>query len=160
MISFTDEQPTAEAKKQLYLQRVNHFYQQVKNWYTAENFSFSTEERIFRDKLGTYQSALLAIKTKDEELLAKLVPMGASSLLGEGVIEIVNWLGEEHIVYLLQGGPTLMLPSGERQPRLKGVTQEGWYWLEDPRTKQTRLVDKERLLNLITLVSDYEFESP
>lgn len=160
MISFTDEQPTAKAQKQLYLQRVNHFYQQVRNWYTEKNFRFSTEERIFRDKLGTYQSALLAIKTQEEELLAKLVPMGASSLLGEGVIEIINWLREEHIVYLPLGGPTIMLPSGERQPTLKGVNQEGWYWLEDPCTRQTRLVDKDRLLNLITRVSDYEFETP
>lgn len=160
MISVTDEQPIAEAKKQLYLQRVNHFYQQVKNWFPAEHFRLSTEERLFQDELGTYRSALLAIKTQDETLLANLVPMGASSLLGEGVIEIVNWLGERHIVYLPHGGPTMRLLSGERQPTLKGVTQAGWYWLEDPRTRQTRWVDKEMLLKLITLVSDYEFESP
>jgi hypothetical protein len=41
-----------------------------------------------------------------------------------------------------------------------GVTQEGWYWLEEPRSRQTKSVDKELLLKLITLVNDYEFESP
>ncbi len=155
-----------ETTKHIYLQRVNQFYTQVKTWLGDQDYSFLTVPHIFKDEFGTYQGEKMAIKLKkkatlqknfDQPLLAELTPMGASSLLGEGVIEVSGWLTMEPLAYLPKGEPTLTLPSGEKQPMLEGVHQDGWYLLRDPRTRQARLVDEASLFTLITLVSDYEF---
>lgn len=150
-----------------YLKRVEQFYIQVKNWLGKEQFEFFTAPRTIRDKLGTYQGETMTIELKSKsnrefenlQALADLIPMGVMPLLGEGVIEVTNWLGEQHIIYFPRGGPTLKLPSGDTQAWLTGVTQDGWYWMADPRTREAKLMDKALLLTLITWVSDYEFES-
>lgn len=150
-----------------YLKRVEQFYTQVKNWLGQEQFEFPTVSRTIQDKLGTYQGEIMTIEFKSKprgecenlQTLADLIPMGVMPLLGEGVIEVTNWLGEQHIIYFPRGGPTLKLPSGDTQTWLTGVTQDGWYWMADPRTREAKLIDKALLLTLITLVSDYEFES-
>ncbi len=146
-----------EENKQLYLQRVNQFYHLLKDWLAEKHFIFATAEHLFKDELGTYHGTQMTIEKKDKTLLAHLIPVGAKSLLGEGVIEIVNWLGQEHIFYMPKQGQTITMPSGEQIPILKGVKKEGWYWIEDPRTGEAQMVDKELWLKLITLVSDYEF---
>jgi uncharacterized protein YgiM (DUF1202 family) len=45
----------------------------------------------------------------------------------------------------------MTMPSGEKIPILKGIKKNGWYWIEDPRTRSANFVDKELLLKLITL---------
>lgn len=155
-----------EQTRQIYLQRVNQFYAQVKIWLGDKDYIFSTVPRIFKDEFGTYQGEKMVIKLKkkrtikknfNKPLLAELTPMGASSLLGEGVIEVSGWLTMEPLAYLPKGEPTFTLPSGDKQPMLEGVYQDGWYLLRDPRTRQAQLVDEESWFTLITLVSDYEF---
>jgi hypothetical protein len=156
-----------ETTKHIYLQRVNQFYTQVKTWLGDQKYSFLTVPHIFKDEFGTYQGEKMVIKLKkkgttlkknfNQPLLAELTPMGASSLLGEGVIEVSGWLTMEPLAYLPKGGPTLTWSSGEKQPMLEGVYQDGWYLLRDPRTRQAQLMDEKSLFTLITLVSDYEF---
>jgi len=80
-----------EENKQLYLQRVNQFYHLLKDWLAEKHFIFATAEHLFKDELGTYHGTQMTIEKKDKTLLAHLIPVGAKSLLGEGVIEIVNW---------------------------------------------------------------------
>jgi hypothetical protein len=53
----------------------------------------------------------ITIEKEDKTLLAHLVPVGAKSMLGEGVIEIVNWLGQEHIFYVPKPRQTITMPS-------------------------------------------------
>jgi hypothetical protein len=143
--------------KQLYLQRVNQFYHFLKNGLAGKHLIFSITPYLFKDELGSYRGTQMMIEKEDKLLLAHLIPVGAKNLIGEGVIEIVNWLGNEHIFYLPKPGPTMTMPSGKTMPILKGIHQDGWYWIEDPRTQEAHKVDKELLLKLITRVSDYEF---
>jgi len=144
-------------KKQLYLQRVNKFYHFLTDWLAEKHLIFSTAPHVFKDELGTYRGTKMTIYRMDKTLLAHLIPVGAKSLVGDGVIEIVNWLGNEHIFYMQKPGQIMTMPSGQKIPILTGVNNDGWYWIEDPRTLEAHIVDKELLLKLITLVSDYEF---
>jgi len=153
-MSMIVEQQYIEENKQLYLQRVSQFYHQVKSWLSEMNFS--TSKHLFADELGKYEGSILTIKDEDGELLARFIPVGAKNLIGEGVIEIVNWLGEEHIFYMPEEGQTIVI-AGNKIPILNGINKDGWYWIEDPHTGEAHFVDKSLLLNLVTLVSDYEF---
>jgi hypothetical protein len=150
------EQQHVEENKQLYLQRVNQLYHHAKGWLTEMNLVFSTTKHLFKDELGNYHSSIMTIEDEDNTLLARLIPVGAKNLLGEGVVEIVNWVGEEHIFYMPKEGQTMVI-SGNKIPLLNGVNKAGWYWIEDPCTGEAHFVDKSLLLKLITLVSDYEF---
>ena len=157
-MNMTVEQPiNLDENKQLYLQRVNQFYHFLTDWLAEKHFIFSTTPHLFKDELGSYRGKQMMIEREDKLLLAHLIPVGAKNMVGEGVIEIVNWLGNEHIFYMQKPGQTMTMPSGKQIPILKGVNKAGWYWIEDPRTREAQIVDKELLLKLITLVSDYEF---
>jgi len=146
-----------DENKQLYLQRVNQFYHFLKDWLAEKHLVFSTTQYLFKDELGNYRGTQMMIYRENKLLLAHLIPVGAKNLVGEGVIEIVNWLGNEHIFYTPKPGPTMTMPSGKQIPILTGINQDGWYWIEDPRTQEAQMVNQKLLLKLITLVSDYEF---
>ncbi len=111
--------------------------------------NFSTSKHLFTDELGKYESSILTIEDGDNALLARFVPVGAKNLIGEGVIEIVNWLGEEHIFYMPKEGQTIVI-AGNKIPILTGINKAGWYWIEEPCTGEAHFVDKSLLLNLVT----------
>jgi len=155
-----------EPARQLYLQRVTQFYAQLQSWLGNQDYTFSSVPRTFKDELGTYRGNKMVVELKQQKAIQKnfnkpwlvdFTPMGAASLLGEGVIEVSGWLTMEPLAYLPRSEPTRRLSSGQRQPLLKGVHEDGWYLLRDPRTRQVQLIDQDSLYTLITLVSDYEF---
>ncbi|EDN65936.1 hypothetical protein BGP_4744 [Beggiatoa sp. PS] len=84
-------------------------------------------------------------------------PIGACAVLAEGMIELESWLGKEHIVYMPTGGPTFTEPSGVERPIYRGIDEEGWYWIESSRRTKAYKMDKELLLELMTMVSDHAF---
>ena len=97
-----------------------------------------------------YISIQLSIKTTTGKWLAFIKPNGASVIGGEGLIEIEGLLaGKEYLLY--------MRNSKKGASLYKGINQDGWYWIEDSRRNRAHLLDKSLLLDIITLVSDYEF---
>jgi hypothetical protein len=39
----------------------------------------------------------------------------------------------------------------------KGIDEDGWYWIEDSYRNKAHLINQTIFLELLTLVSDYEF---
>lgn len=156
------KEQTSEEKKQFYLQHVNQFYDHVKNWLQdkSQNNQLIVEKtpvEIYEKALGTYNTKMLSIQTPDKDVAIDMKPIGACAVLAEGMIELESWLGKEHIVYMPSGGPMFTEPSGSEQPIYRGITEEGWYWIESSRRTKAYKMDKELLLELMTMVSDHAF---
>jgi len=88
------------AKKQIYLQRVNKLYADIKNWLQDEPFvdePFVLEENNINvvEILGKYQALQWSIKTQAGELLAEFQPTGVwvGKLVGQKTINDIAILG-------------------------------------------------------------------
>ncbi|MDM8557939.1 hypothetical protein [Candidatus Parabeggiatoa sp. HSG14] len=136
-----------EAKKQIYLQRVNKLYADVKNWLQDEPFVLEEGNVDVIETLGEYQAPRWFIKTQEGKLLAEFKPTGASVLLAEGAIDVKGWLDKEYVLYMLESDP---------QTYYK-IEQDGWYWQEQRLDVEPHFLNnKATLLQLLTWVSDYE----
>ncbi len=144
---------------QTYLERVNVFFRQIQDWFAAE-FDVMTSSISLRERGHTYEAPVLTIRERgQEEVLATLKPVGAFVVRVAGLIEIRGWVDRAHLDYMTTEDRFLVTEAstGLKRHTYLGVNQAGWYWVEDPRTRQAYLVDKTVLLKLITLVSDHEF---
>jgi len=135
-----------------YLKRVEKLFDLIKPWLLEKNLEVKNSLETIIENLGTYQVPSLTVATATREQLAQIRPVSASVIVGEGLIEIQGWLpGKEYLVYLRKHDPVLGTAF------YKGISQEGWYWIEDNRRNRAHLLDQPLLLDIITLVSDYEF---
>lgn len=151
-------QKDVEAQKHFYLQHVNQFYDDIKNWLKDENWVFLTQPTEIYEELGHYVVPFLSIKTATGELLAEMKPIGASAIIGEGVIEVIGSFDNDFMTYMLAGEPTITDPfSGVKRPIYDGIEVDGWYWDYRLDTNSRLIADKTSLLELITWVNDYEF---
>ncbi len=146
-----------EKIQQIYLQRVNQLYTNMKNWLQNEPFILETGNMEEIEALGHYQATRLSIKTEKGEILANLFPKGTSVLLGEGLIEMEGTVGTESIIYMLKDGLIITDRYGKNRPMYKGINEDGWYWIEDSYRNKAHLINQTISLDLLTLVSDYEF---
>ncbi len=150
---------TPDDKKDIYLQHVNYFYNNIKNWLQNEPLVVVEKPpiKIYEEDLGTYYANTLSIKTADNKIVVDVKPIGACVVMAEGLIELESWLGKEYIVYMPTGGPTITEPSGIERPIYHGIDAEGWYWIEDSRRTKAYKMNKALLLELITMVTDHAF---
>lgn len=148
---------TAAPKQQIYLQRVNQLYDQIKHWLSNDTLQVVVGPPVTlqEPELGTYSANLLTIETPDGDVAIQLKPRGANIVMAEGLIELESWLGKENLVYMPTGGPTLTTPTGVERAIYQGIDREGWYWIEDSRRTKAYPINKTLLLELITMVSDY-----
>ncbi|KHD11402.1 hypothetical protein PN36_10995 [Candidatus Thiomargarita nelsonii] len=79
-----NDQQIVEKKVELYLERVNDFYSQIKDWFKDE-LEVATYPIQVGEPLGTYEAPALGIRDK-EETLANLTPKGATVILAEGLL--------------------------------------------------------------------------
>ena len=152
-----NEQHTDDPTKvQLYLERVNDLFSQIKTWFQGE-LEIVTDTIQIREPAGSYEAPTLSIREKGQtEILANLIPKSSGTTLFKGMIEIKGWLDRIHLDYMTKGGPKVTLTPGNTYQMLNGVDQNGWYWIVDPVTRTTRFTDKTSLLEMITWVSDHE----
>jgi len=149
MNAIEQQQPEiVEEKKQIYLQRVNKLYTEIKKWLKDESLVLEDGEIDIIEALGHYKVSLLSIKTPDGEVLAEFRPTGASVLGAEGLIMVEGWLDKGYVLYLLKNGSYNLS---------EGIEADGWYWEEQRLNTTSHLLNKTWLLQLITYVSDYEF---
>jgi hypothetical protein len=148
---------------QTYWERVGKLLDLIKPWLLEERLEVVEESVDVIESLGRYRVTQLLIKTSEGATLANFQPLGALVLVGEGVVQIDGWLGRETLIYMIKDALQLTKPSRTDNTKLitypmyKGIEVNGWYWIEDSRRNSARFLDKPLLLNLITLVSDYEF---
>ncbi len=138
-----------ERKKQIYLHRINQLYTNIKNWLQDEPLILEENNIEVVEALGLYQAPQLSIKTLEGELLAKFKPTGASVLLAEGAIDVIGRVGLEYVLYILKNDPQTYFQ----------IDADGWYWQEQREDIEPHFLNSNKLLELITWVSDYEFES-
>jgi hypothetical protein len=157
------ENETVKDKIRLYLERVESLYTLIKQWLTAENLIIVPSRVDTIERQAMYKVTQLTVKTPEGETLAEIKPSSSRVIVGEGLIEIEGWFGKETLIYMTNGGPQITKPSrNDRTKQImikmyKGIEVDGWYWIEDSRRRRMHLIDQELFLELITLVSDYEF---
>lgn len=160
-----EQQQQVEQKKLIYLQRVHQFFDDIKNWLKNEILYVEQQKIEIMEKfVGTYTVPTLSISSQTQEKLADIIPAGANIMVGEGRIDIEGWFGTEYIVYMRQDGPLLLKnivgqDKPVKRPMYKGIESDNWYWVDNTRRRKVSLMNKVLLLELITMVSDYEFES-
>lgn len=156
-MNMLNEQHTEDPTKvQLYLERVNDLFSQIKTWFQGE-LEVTTDKIQIREPAGTYEAPTLSIREKGQtEILANLMPKCTDVFLTGGTIEMNGWLDQIYLEYMTKGGPEVTLTPGNTYPMFNGIDQNGWYWIVDPVTRTTRFTDKSSLLEMITRVSDHE----
>jgi hypothetical protein len=141
------EQQNAEAKKHLYLQRINQLYAKIGNWLQDEPLILENGKIEVIEALGKYKAPQLTIKTQKGEQLAEFKPAGASVLLAEGTIDVEGWLDRGYVVYMLASNPQTFY----------NIKVDGWYWQEQRLNTEPHFLNKTWLLQIVTWVSDHEF---
>ena len=66
-------------------------------------------------------------------------------------------VGTESIIYMLKDGLIITDRYGKNRPMYKGIDEDAWYWIEDSYRNKAHLINQTIFLELLTLVSDYEF---
>jgi hypothetical protein len=157
-----DQQKT---EPQAYITRIQQFFEEIENWLKDEALYIEQQEIEITEKMiGTYTVPSLSISTQHKNKLADIIPAGANIIVGEGRIDVDGWFGTEYIVFMRKNS-TCMMKNVVGQDKLfeypiyKGIDGDNWYWIDDTRRRKVSVMNKELLLELITMVSDYEFES-
>jgi len=148
-----EAQQTPEEKQQLYLEQINQFFGQLKEWLPNSFKTVLTENSPIEDKTGEYQTPILSIVKKDkpDDVVADLFPEGISFLTDDALIEIHGAYEEEEMIYMQENNRRYTVRNGKKCPMYEGFVQEGWYWITD--LNKIRLITKERFIELLNRVS-------
>lgn len=135
-----------------YVERIEQLYTKIRKWLAETNLVIIETRISILEQIADYKVTGLLIKTQAGKTLAEIKPAAASVIIAEGKIDMVGWLGTEYLLYMLKPRPELGTAL------YKGITQDDWYWIEDSYRNRAHRIEKNLLLELITLVSDYEFD--
>jgi len=135
-----------------YIERIEQLYTEIRTSLTEKNLVVIETRVSILEQIADYKVTGLLIQTQAGKTLAEIKPAAASIIVAEGRIDVVGWLGTEYLLYMLKPRPELGTPL------YKGITQDAWYWIEDSYRNRAHRLEKDLLLELITLVSDYEFD--
>lgn len=149
----------------IYLERVQILYSDVEQW--VKPLSTQIEHvQVSEQASGPYFAPCLIINTPGGREIARLEPVGTWILGAEGRVDLRGGKDKVAIVYLKQDGPTTEFFEEEGGTEIsrssislfKDIEQDGWYWIEDSRRGRARLITQELFRDLVSEVSDYEFE--
>ena len=146
------ENSAAQIKIQEYVKRIELLYTDIRAWLASENLKVIDIRVDILEKMAAYEVTGLLVKTQTGKELAEIKPAGASVIAAVGRIDVDGWLGTEYLLYMLKHRPEL------GKPFYKGLNEDAWYWAEDSYRNRAHRLKKSLLLELITLVSDYEFD--
>jgi len=146
-------QQTPQEKQQLYLEKINQFFEQIKEWLPNSFETVRTENSPIEDKTGEYQTPILFIVKKDkpDDAVADLLPEGISFLTDDALIEIHGAYDDEEMIYMQENNQRYTIKNGGKCPMYQGFVQEGWYWITD--LNQIRLITKDLFIDLLNRVS-------
>lgn len=162
MVATTETMNAQQEKQRLYLQRVEDLFLQIKTWLPEGLTATINHEsrKPVRDETGEYFPPVLTITRTDKEepdnFVADLFPAGCSVLLAEGLVELRGAIGEEPILYMIKDNLMIDDAHGGTRPMYRGLSENGWYWLESARRSRAVLLDDEVFIDLLPLVSVYE----
>ncbi|MBF0537703.1 MAG: hypothetical protein HQL03_05545 [Nitrospirae bacterium] len=152
----------SEKKKTVFIKELKKMYLEIS--YFLENTDFTTKEDtidITEEGLGTYKVPALTISDKNGEVVS-IVPIGACIIAAQGRADIVGEFGNEaFLLFTDKGGPVIKTRKKvgdkyetHKKAIFKGVDEPGWYWLESTVRSRAQKLNKELLLDLISIVND------
>ena len=156
----------AQKKLSEFFTRVNHLYSDIELWLKTEQFIIKKEKIEISEKIaGSYKIESLIVLDNENNKIAELRPVGAWIIAAEGRVDIIGKLNKENLVYLISEGPHLTIieeaknskTAKSSRPLFRGIEGNGWYWIESKRPGRARLLDKNLFIDLMSMVSDYEF---
>jgi hypothetical protein len=156
-----EEYQHAEQKKQVYLTRVNQLFGNIKNWLKDEPVAVKQQTLEIIEKFtGPYIVPSLSISTQTGEKLVDINPVGAYTLMAEGILDVEGEFGREYITYMVDGGPDSYRANPQNPVQIltdkmfKEIDDDGWYWIEETIENKAHFVNnKNALLEIITQVS-------
>ena len=157
MAKFTEHLTDEEARQQ-YSKRVKMFLTQVEKCLPKElEMHQSIPDFTVTDITGTYQIEMATIYKcvpEPDNFVADIFPLGVTTLLGEGLLDISGPFGGERFIYFCRETVSQMqYRAGMIYPVYRDAESEGWYWLKDSMNNQAISITSERLFNLIKKVS-------
>ncbi len=147
-----------------FLSRLEALYTDVTSWVADRTLNVSSSfVELHEETLGRYEVPCLSIQKAGGEEIGMLNPVGATVIGASGRVDLVGAVDREILVFLDKGGPTIsrtIQDSGQAKtqtvPLYRGVSEDGWYWIESRKPSRARLLDKTLFLDLLDEVSDYE----
>jgi hypothetical protein len=156
-----------EEKVRLYRDRVNAFMVQAQGWCAARGLVVdTTSSELFEEALPKYEATSLRILTPDRQPLAELLPTGSAIIGALGRIDLRGALARHAFLFQTGKGATISVgaaiadgrtSSDMARPITSGIDGDGWYWYEAS-IRRAKRVDESLFLDLLTDVSDYEFQ--
>lgn len=147
-MNFIEEQrQQSEQNKRLFLDRVNQLFDDINLWVVEKNLYVKQRRiEITEEIIGTYSAPSLSIYAPSQQKLVDIIPIYAFSIVAEGLMDIRGKLGKEYIAYLRPSEQTIY-----------HIGHDNWYWIENMTRSRVYVINKLRLFEIITLVSDYSF---
>jgi hypothetical protein len=152
-------------KVEQYLQRVRAFLAQTREWCADRDLTVLNDVTELKEEgIPKYQAPSLCI-SKDNVSLAEVVPFGSAIIAAQGRIDLIGKFARHAFLFRVGEDPSVGIrfsPAGittrdSSRPRLSRVDRDGWYWVE-ARVRRAKHVDESLFIDLLTDVSDYEFE--
>jgi hypothetical protein len=147
-----------------YTQRVTQLFEQIRQWLDGSDFTVDEDSIEIREEdLGLYTAPRLHVLGREGRHVADIEPRGAAIIGAEGRVDIAGAFDRQVIVYLRGKGPQMHsheiqqghVRETQSYPLFSGVTDDGWYWIEEVRLGRARLLNRELFHDLLVEVSDY-----
>ncbi len=151
-----------------YLKRIESLLADCGQWCRARGLKVRRGEiTINEERHGQYQASTLNITDTEGRRIAEVIPFGESILGALGRVDLVGEYGKrEKIFYLSGGGPKVQMRlrggKGETieestRPLLRGVSDDGWYWVSPAPIRRAYPLTQEVFMDLLSAVSGHEF---
>jgi hypothetical protein len=148
-----------------YVQRVKTFLNEATGWCKDQDLTVKNDVVTLREELiAEYEAPSLYI-SKDDVLLAKILPVGSKIIGARGRVDLIGRVARHALLFQVGNRPTSSTQTAvgrktinsSSAPKLSKVEEDGWYWIE-ARIRRPKRVEESLFLDLLTDVSDYEFE--
>lgn len=156
---------TAKVKVEEFCERLNALYRNIKDWMDGTVEFNDSKHELFASEVGDYcVPGLVLVSSSSNEPIAKVIPIGLDIIGAEGQIHIDGRFDSRTATYFIDGGPTISVETSvngtvKEPPHatslFPNVNGPDWYVITDPRTGETRHLDKKMFEEILAKVSDY-----
>ena len=152
-----------------FLKQLRTLYADVRTWLPHELRIREDTKNLHEEAFGQYEAPALRITQADGSAIATLEPVGASIIGAKARVDLKGSADVQPILYLLKGGPVFEItvtstaggfPDQRVAPVFKGVTTDGWYWVDGKRPRQAHPLDRDAFLKLLRFTADYGEAQP
>ncbi len=155
----------ASKEVEQYIRAIDHLYADIRQW--IEGTSITPRETtivISEEQKGEYRAPALQLMDEEDHLIVRIHPVGTNIIGASGRVDFIGGIGKENIVLLRGNEPSMSVTIGRNgsketrfSPIYRGVTEEGWYWIEDKIRAKANFLDQAVFWEVVAQVSDYEY---